>query len=407
VFSLPYNSPVSPQLSGERQDGLKRPWRLVLSLALSVMFFLPAGAAEMSVDHSQDGAGGDYICTTQMQLRFPQFCPPQGPGGRLEELARQGLYPERPLPLARYDPDMAYLPYEYVRVVNSSAKLYPNATSAINGTNPDEKIGPGFVYYTYLDKVEKSKGTAYKTRHGFVSGADTLEVDPPTFHGLAFRRTPDRPFGWVVEGGTCSQTAPGSGVYNDPCYLKYSVVQVYDRERLDDIDWVQIGAGEWVEGRFLALITPDATRPEGIEADATRWIVVNLHQQTIEAYADGELAYATLASTGRDGWWTKPGDFQVWARLERDLMTGGVPGDASFYNLDDVPWVLYFDEARALHGTYWHDRFGTRTSRGCVNLTPADAHWLFDFAEQGTWVHVWDPSGETPTDPSLYTAGGA
>lgn len=371
------------------------------------MSLLPMSAAGMNAGQLALATDGDYICAPQMQLRFPQFCPPQGPGGRMEELARQGLYPERPLPLERYDLNLGYVPYDYVRVVNNAAKLYPNATAAINGTSPKEKIGPGFVYYTYLNEVEKSKGTAFKTRYGFVSGADTLEVDLPTFHGLAFRRTPDRPFGWVIEGGTCSQTGPDSGVNNDPCYVKYSVVQVYETEQRGDIDWYQIGPDEWMEGRFLALVRPDETRPEGVEADATRWIVVNLDQQTVEAYADGQLVYATLASTGRDGWWTKPGSYQIWARLERDLMTGGVPGDPSFYNLDDVPWVLYFDEARALHGTYWHDRFGTRTSRGCVNLTPADAHWLFNFAEEGTWVHVWDPSGETPTDPSLYTAGGA
>lgn len=387
--------------------GLKGFWKAVGILALSVTFTLPAGAGGPRLDSAQGGDGRDYLCTPQMQLRFPQLCPAQGPGGRVEELARAGVYPERPLPLARFDPNLGYIPYEYVRVVDSAAKLYPNATSAINGTNPKEKIGPGFVYYSYLNKVEKGKGTAYKTRYGFVNGADTLEVDVPTFHGLTFRRTPDRPFGWIVEGGTCSQSAPDSGVKNSPCYVKYSVIQVYDTRHQEDGDWVQIGPNEWVEMQFLALIRPDATRPKGVAADATRWIVVNLDQQTVEAYQDGQLVFATLASTGRDGWWTKPGSFQVWAHLERDLMTGGLQGDPSFYNLDDVPWVLYFDEARALHGTYWHDRFGTPTSRGCVNLTPADAHWLFNFADKGTWVHVWDPSGETPTDPSLYTAGGA
>jgi lipoprotein-anchoring transpeptidase ErfK/SrfK len=86
-------------------------------------------------------------------------------------------------------------------------------------------------------------------------------------------------------------------------------------------------------------------------------------------------------------------------------MTGGI--DEGFYYLEDVPWVLYFDQARALHGTYWHNQFGTTNSRGCVNLSVTDARWFFEFAEEGSWVHVWDPSGETPTDPGLYGAGGA
>jgi lipoprotein-anchoring transpeptidase ErfK/SrfK len=68
---------------------------------------------------------------------------------------------------------------------------------------------------------------------------------------------------------------------------------------------------------------------------------------------------------------------------------------------------MYFDQARALHGTYWHDKFGTPTSRGCVNMSIADAHWLYSFATIDTWVYVWDPSGNTPTDPAEYGPGGA
>jgi hypothetical protein len=41
-----------------------------------------------------------------------------------------------------------------------------------------------------------------------------------------------------------------------------------------------------------------------------------------------------------------------------------------------------------------------------VNLSVADAHWLYNWANDGDTVNVVDPSGKTPTDPSLYTGGG-
>jgi hypothetical protein len=61
-------------------------------------------------------------------------------------------------------------------------------------------------------------------------------------------------------------------------------------------------------------------------------------------------------------------------------------------------------------GTTWHDRFGTPVSHGCVNLSLADARWLFDWAPpalppewhavlsdgSGTmplWVYVTSDSG--------------
>ena len=89
-------------------------------------------------------------------------------------------------------------------------------------------------------------------------------------------------------------------------------------------------------------------------------------------------------------------------------MTGAFEADRSdYYYLDKVPWTMYFDGARALHAAYWRTMFGFPQSHGCVNLSPGDAHFLFDWANEGDWVYVWDPSGQTPTDPSKYGEGGA
>ena len=89
-------------------------------------------------------------------------------------------------------------------------------------------------------------------------------------------------------------------------------------------------------------------------------------------------------------------------------MSGAFEGDRSdFYYLEDVPWTIYYDEARALHGAYWRAKMGYPQSHGCVNLTPGDAHLLFNWANVGDWVYFWDPSGETPVDPEAYTQGGA
>ena len=85
----------------------------------------------------------------------------------------------------------------------------------------------------------------------------------------------------------------------------------------------------------------------------------------------------------------------------------GERNTSNFYYLENVPWTMYFDKARALHGAYWRARMGYPQSHGCVNLTPGDAHWLFDWAKIGDWVYVHDPSGQTPTDPSFYGNGGA
>jgi hypothetical protein len=56
----------------------------------------------------------------------------------------------------------------------------------------------------------------------------------------------------------------------------------------------------------------------------------------------------------------------------------GEPDDP--YDVDRVPYTLYFNKDEALHGTYWHNRFGSPASHGCINLALADARWLFDWA---------------------------
>jgi lipoprotein-anchoring transpeptidase ErfK/SrfK len=100
--------------------------------------------------------------------------------------------------------------------------------------------------------------------------------------------------------------------------------------------------------------------------------------------------------------------FPIYKKVDAGEMRGAFEADRSdFYYLEDVPWTLYFDKARALHAAYWRTRFGFAQSHGCVNLSPGDAHWLFDWSQEGDWVYVHDPSGETPTDPAFYGEGGA
>jgi hypothetical protein len=367
-----------------------------------------AGSPELSLQPEAGPEVWDYVCAPRLQLRHPELCPAYGPGAGLVELARMGLLAPRPLPIADLDPGLGYLPWDYLRATSGETTLYSSLEDAAAGGGGSGSLDSGFVYLSYFNRLESEGDTIYQTPLGYVRGGSVSAIELPASPGLAFTRTPDRPFGWIIQGGTCTSRQPGGPV--DPkgqCFTRHSVVQVYDEQQVGDWVWYLIGRDRWIEQRNLGIVHPDPTPPSGVDAD--RWVSVNLYEQTVAVYEAGQLVFATISSTGRNGFWTQPGLFQVWAKLERDDMTGGVvePDGGNFYFLEDVPWVLYFDQARALHGTYWHSRFGTPTSRGCVNLAPQDANWIFDFAEEGTWVYVWDPSGNTPTDPAVYGPGGA
>lgn len=383
---------------------MNRFFPMVLVLSIVVL-----GGLSLSPVRAEAGAlqanSQNVICPIRLMLRYPERCSQTGPGLKAIELARLGLYPEKPLPTIPIAESMSYLPFRYLRASGGSVSVYPTADSARQRSGASTKISPGFVFLSYTYNGNSLEpGNVYRSQQGFVDGDSVSRVTPSNLKGLAFHRTPDRPFGWINSGGSCPQRTPGGAVdFGDRCFMRYEVVQIYLEQEVDGETWYLIGPDEWLQTRFVAKVEPDIKRPEGVEGK--RWISVNLDEQTITAYEDGQLVYATVVSTGRYGAWTQPGTFEVWAKLERDNMTGGI--GEGFYYLEDVPWVLYYDQARALHGTYWHNQFGTPNSRGCVNISITDARWFFEFAQEGTWVHVWDPSGETPADPALYGAGGA
>lgn len=115
---------------------------------------------------------------------------------------------------------------------------------------------------------------------------------------------------------------------------------------------------------------------------AGKSVLVILSEQMLYAYQDGRLLRSTAVSTGVAAHPTVVGDFAVYVKYTAQLMTG--PG----YYLPGVPYVMYFYKDYGLHGTYWHNNFGTPMSHGCVNMPTPESEWLFNWAEIGTPVYV-------------------
>lgn len=314
-----------------------------------------------------------------------------------------------PLPTVGLDGSLGDVPYNYIRISDDSpTRLYPSPEDARQEVNDSRSVEPGFDFLSWSQCDFVDGKAVYMIDPGvYMPGGDSCSrIAMPNFHGLAFSRTPVRPFGWIV-ATTETYRSPGDGDSASGASLpRFTVVQVYDTRTVGGKVWYQVGADAWIEQTSIAKVDPDPTTPEGVQGD--RWISINLFEQTLVAYDKGELVFATMTATGLPGWWTQPGVFQVYKKLTTDTMSGAFAADRSdYYYLQDVPWVMYFDKERALHGAYWHNGYGYPRSHGCVNLSPFDAHWLFDWGDVGTWVYVFDPSGKTPTDAELYGSGGA
>ncbi|RME90220.1 MAG: murein L,D-transpeptidase [Anaerolineae bacterium] len=377
---------------------MKRSPILLLSIALSVIFASFPVLAQNASSQTEP-AGGAVLCPPGVYLEAPGDCVPLGPSAYLTDLARMGIpYPPRPLPAYKPDPALTEIPYHYFRLDPEPVPIYAGIPSDPNAGS-GQYFPPGFVYISYIDRVDTGRGIYYLTQSGgWIPGKGARVSEISTFQGLLFHETPRHDFGWTFEDIPIKR-APGYNAPNTGKRLRpYTVIPIYATQNVDGADWNLIGPDQWVEARKVARVVVNTTPPDGVPDG--RWIEVNLAEQTLAVYENYELIFATVIASGMEPFWTRPGLFQIYEKKETETMRNNDPSD--FYYLDNVPWTMYFDKARALHGAYWRTRFGFPQSHGCVNLSIGDAHWLFNWANVGDWVWVHDPTGQTPTDPSLY-----
>lgn len=171
----------------------------------------------------------------------------------------------------------------------------------------------------------------------------------------------------------------------------------YDRLHVDRVRAGRLEVAGGTLPRQLVRIAWLHARPAQIPKHA-KWIRVDLAEQTLVAYEGDTPVFATMVSTGRDPHPTKKGVFRIYAKTIHSTMRGRGWAD---YVAEEVPWAMHFYMGQALHGAYWHDQFGIVKSHGCVNLSFADAKWLFNWVPPALpegW-HTLLPGRE---DPAVY-----
>jgi len=203
------------------------------------------------------------------------------------------------------------------------------------------------------------------------------------------------PIAWSLVNQYPSKEPGGEPRESNEMIWRYTLIYLYDEVEVDGYIWYQIGVDKWVHQHNIAKVE-SVERPDDVDTDI--WISIDLYEQTLIAY-DGETPImATLIATGLDRWPTREGVYHIYFRKIRKDMSGGQVGD-DYYYLEEVPWTMFFDEGRALHGAYWHDGFGYRRSHGCVNLSITDSHWLYQWVADYMGKHA---SADIEEGPAVY-----
>ncbi len=239
----------------------------------------------------------------------------------------------------------------------------------------------------------------YMISHGeYIREANLIDEQMSTFRGVELLRQPERPFGWIVARGN---VIPSRAPYGEPdatlgILYRYDFVEIYDAvEDEEGWLWYDVGDGRWLRQTEMSLV--DLSKRPAEVGENEYWTEVDLYEQTFAAYEGDRMVFATLISSGLNRWPTYEGLFQVFDRHVQTKMSGA-EGQVDYYYVQDVPHTMYFDELTeiALHGAYWHDRFGFKHSHGCVNMPPYTSEWVFNWSAEAdhdlwVWVHTSDP----------------
>ena len=264
--------------------------------------------------------------------------------------------------------------YFYGRLPRSAAKVYaaPSTKSKVMRKEKAE-YRVAFVPDAHLAQA----GWLRRPDGGYMRVQDVKLFQPSAFEGahdpasaLAFvrRKVALRPVG--------ARSPP-----KDPTQVVWH--QRYDRLPVAGLRQGKVLLADGWLPRSLVRVAQPMQRPQGVASDA-KWMHIELSEQVLTAYEGDKMVFATLISSGKQGTSTKSGRFELYGKTVHGTMRGKPWDD---YFAEEVPHVMHYDAGRALHAAYWHDQFGVPKSHGCINLSPADAAWLF------AWIPPSVPSG--------------
>jgi hypothetical protein len=300
----------------------------------------------------------------------------------------------------------AWLPYDYAFAAFGGVRTYRSQQDALNEDWAEQLERSMGVAITSIQRFggrrwAQTAGGRWIAHDELLSARPSewqgalIDASVPSADRVGFAR--GRAFLWpsaqlAARGG---RTAPSESV--SPREL---LVAVETEEVQGHLIW-RTPRG-WIDARHVHVAST-ATAPANVRP-GERWVDLDTRAQVLVAYEGARPVYFTLVSTGRRGFDTGRGEFRAWVKLaSTDMSNADDPAldtATRVYSVERVPWVLFFHGDQALHGVYWHDRFGTARSHGCVNLAPRDARWIFEWAPPALPAG-WDAAFPTDEEPGL------
>lgn len=240
------------------------------------------------------------------------------------------------------------------------------------------------------------------------------------FHGLKLDDQHQLPIAWFRDANRphYRRIADGTFAPTEQVFARHSYVTLTTQiSKSGGRTYIQTADGDWLLESDasipkLAPKTPwdsvvgevdkSPLRPKG----RATWIEVSIYGGWLIAYEGTRPVFTTLISAGRGGGpqsgrelletgSTPVGRFAITSKVTTATMIA--PND---YIHSEVPYAQVFSGPYALHSAYWHNNWGQLMSGGCINLSPIDAQYMFQWTEPpapagwyGTrWLPYLEPS---------------
>ena len=308
---------------------------------------------------------------------------------------------KRPKALPRVSPGML-TPFHYARVPKNATVMPPRWASRAalrSGAEPIDTLEKEHDYAYVMRRFVSGHGPVY-TDGSFraVRERDVSPLRPSKYHGHDVRAHPLRddakPAWSVVWRYAAVREKPDEDAKEVGRVLHQQLVYIDDEPKGSGrYPWYPTADGRgWVWGKEVRKL--DLLEPPAEVTDDQVWLDVDLDQQMMSVRRGESIEFVTLIASGSHKHPTPPGLYRITSKMAYSDMRSrpGDPADEAYY-VEAVPWVMYFDGRYALHGTFWHNRFGNRTSHGCVNLSASDARRIFDLVEPKMpdgWISVYE-----------------
>jgi hypothetical protein len=281
------------------------------------------------------------------------------------------------------------------------------------------RVIPAGSGFAYARAFKASGRTWLLTPDLYLIPADrAFAYRPNTHRGVELGKgdEPDKrvslPLAWVRSGGEPRRRRQGEGVFAaaSGSWGNKTFVQLTGRtERVGKAVYHQTREAEdiWMaETDGVSVVTRVERLHPGIGADE-RWLEARLIPGVMTAYEGTTPLWTSMWSGGVGGVPIRGRSNKKYATTElgvfsfqwKDSVATMSPdlGTPTVQWFAEVPHIQYVKAPLALHTSYWHDNFGHLMSAECLNVSPADSAWLFDFTEPRL-PEGWSAVAPSPTN---------